>query len=79
MTPKEKALELYNNYFKAIPFADELQEEEKVVAKRCAIIAVNEITKDYEDRMMAGHIEFLTGKGQPVDFWSKVKEEIEKL
>jgi hypothetical protein len=74
MTPKEKAEELINNFR---DFADGTCPEtdryspkiEKQKAKQCAIIAVNEIIK-------FGN---LMGIREPMMYWNKVKEEIEKL
>jgi len=74
MTPKEKAEELINNFR---DFADGTCPEtdryspniEKQKAKQCAIIAVNEIIK-FGNQM---------GIREPMMYWNKVKEEIEKL
>ena len=65
MTPKDKALELVQKYFKAnhqpYGFKD---------AKQCALIAVDEIL----DMVKHTPIEFIE-----TDYWQEVKQEIEKL
>ena len=65
MTPKEKALELVQKYFKAnhqpYGFKD---------AKQCALIAVDEIL----DMVKHTPIEFIE-----TDYWQEVKQEIENL
>jgi len=74
MTPKEKAEELINNFR---DFADGTCPEtdryspniEKQKAKQCAIISVDEIIK-FGNQM---------GIREPMMYWNKVKEEIEKL
>jgi hypothetical protein len=66
-SPKEKAEELYCKYdslFKA-PFKKHQQ------IKQCALIAVDEILKDREE------IDGMRVINDP--YWSKVKQEIEKL
>lgn len=66
MTAKEKALELYNKFFREVPFlqSDDDIRDDMNAAKRCALIAVDELTKaDYLRE----------------DFWWEVKYEIEKL
>jgi hypothetical protein len=72
MTPKEKAEELVLKYLR-------LQEEgssnwfHKILAKQCALIAVNEILDvdcfDMSEEHFDNHIEY----------WQEVKQEIEKL
>jgi hypothetical protein len=65
MTPKDKALELVQKYFKAnhqpYGFKD---------AKQCALIAVDEIL----DMVKHTPIEFIE-----TDYWQEVKQEIENL
>ena len=65
MTPKDKALELVQKYFKAnhqpYGFKD---------AKQCALIAVDEIL----DMVKHTPIEFIE-----TDYWQEVKQDIEKL
>ena len=67
MTPKEKAEELVLKYLR-------LQEEgssnwfHKILAKKCALIAVDEILDNLEDHT-----------GKDIKFYNEVKQEIEKL
>ena len=72
MTPKEKAIELYNKYLDGFNF-DSTYRNCYEQSKQCALIAVDEIfeeTRDYcednyhQDRM---------------NYWQEVKQEIEKL
>jgi hypothetical protein len=67
MTPKEKAEELFGKYAIYLRANLRYDEEANEDAKVCALIAVDEILKD-----------------QPFDiiklqYWQKVKQEIEKL
>jgi hypothetical protein len=68
MTPKEKAKELY---FK-------MHSQEQIVskeAKQCALIAVDEIIKEYSNvRPMFVYI-----TPPRLRYWQEVKQEIEKL
>jgi len=70
MTPKEKAKELVSKYFDTIMsfLTDNMK---KMNAKQCALIAVDEILKDREE------IDGMRVINDP--YWSKVKQEIEKL
>jgi len=69
MTPKEKAKELINKYFDVIPH----RHTSRKLAKKCAIIAVEEI-------MEATQKFTLKGKSHPIYvYYEEVKQEIEKL
>jgi len=63
MTPKEKAIELVNKYWKIgeEEYQDTILNWEE--SKQCALIAVDEILKDTSNS----------------DYWQKVKQEIHKL
>ena len=61
MTPKEKAQELYNKMYDYSLFEEE--------AKRCALIAVDEILK----------VSFFFKLIAETEYWEEVKKEIEKL
>jgi hypothetical protein len=67
MTPKEKAIELVNN-FSNVPLLDSYE------AKQCALIAVNMVIKCCED-----YDELNETYVTQVDHWTEVKREIEKL
>jgi hypothetical protein len=68
MTPKEKAEELVEDYRNAYPTytSNRLNLHQ---AKRCALIAVNEILKNDTIFLYVHHL----------DFWKEVKHELEKL
>ncbi len=65
MTPKEKAQELVNKFYRIIPL-DKMTIDFDL-AKKCALIAVDEI------------IDELTSRGILSGFWYEVHEEIKKL
>ena len=67
MTPKEKAEEIYDNCLNKIQGLEGTEWWES--AKQCAIIAVDEIIK-FGNQL---------GIREPMMYWYKVKEEIEKL
>jgi hypothetical protein len=65
-TPKEKAEELVDKFFQFTPAEEEFEYD---YAKQCALIAVDEIIKFGNEQ----------GIREPMMYWHKVKEEIEKL
>lgn len=65
MTPKQKAFNLFAE------FASRLNDGR--IAKRCALIAVDEIL---QDDMYDMSEEFFTSR---IEFWEEVKEEIKKI
>jgi hypothetical protein len=69
MTPKEKAKELTNSFYRIIPL-DKMTIDYNL-AKKCALIAVDEILNDpfYTNTIN------ISG----VYYWQEVKQEIEKL
>jgi len=74
MTPKEKAKELINK-FQHPPSAFEHTECDCLhidIAKECALIAVNEVI----DTLYEYHYDSASGA---YEFWTEVKEELEKL
>jgi len=67
MTPKEKAEELYNKYFK---FCNELSHDKnKILAKLMAITCVNELIEE---------VKYFTPDIRK-KYYDEVKQEIEKL
>ena len=72
MTPKEKAIELYNKFYNTSSHPHHV-ESRKNNAKQCALIAVDEIIKsnpikfDEDDNCIASY------------WWKEVKQEIEAL
>ena len=75
MTPKEKAIELYNKMYETgfKPKSALIRTEQ---TKECALIAVDEIL----DNMMLYQEKFDAGKKiHHKYYWQEVKKEIEKL
>jgi hypothetical protein len=82
MTPKEKAIELYNKFYNTSSHPHHI-ESRKDNAKQCALIAVDEILE-------ATKTKYKWGGGSPEKlvhfeevkydtYWQEVKQEIEKL
>jgi protein-tyrosine-phosphatase len=67
MTPKEKAKELFDK-MDMIIYTD--QDNWKSQCKQCALIAVDEIINNYEDRYKYCNSKI---------YWEEVQQEIEKL
>ena len=72
MTPKEKANEICNKMLYQIDWNAQ-PSTVKGVAKKCALIAVDEILNDLSNINYG--IEYLGRR----DYWQEVKQEIEKL
>jgi len=77
MTPKEKAKELvdkFNDYTVQATkyYANGKMEECKEDAKECALIAANEVI----DTLYEHHYDSASGA---YEYWTEVKEELEKL
>jgi len=67
MTPKEKAIELYNKFITYVQRYDEyVDERSKFKAKECALICCSEVL---------GYM----GADRGYQYWTEVKQEIEKL
>ena len=66
MTPKEKAKELYDKFYMAIPNNEMGLDNEASI--QCALIAVDEILSVIWINL-----------DDEVDYWAEVKQEIEKL
>ena len=80
MTPKDKALELYNKYEQlGRDFTRGVSMKE--FAKRCALIAVDELIKYHDDIMDVVRYELPSNIVAviPYKYWEDVKQEIEKL
>jgi hypothetical protein len=85
MTPKEKAEELVDTY-KFVLWSEDTQCGEEIlctgIAKRCALIAVDELL-EFENRVIEEWRNYFEGKGGSMKveriFWQEVKHEIEKL
>ena len=75
MTPREKAEELYQKYYKSVERLSEgYASRYDKTAKQCALIAVDEIIKSHRlclvDKKLTHPME---------NYWQEVKTEIEKL
>lgn len=73
MTPKQKANELMDAM---LGYNDEYHHSTQYVAKKCALIMVEEIiqiVEDYEDALE------LSQSSDIYEFWVEVKKEIEKI
>jgi hypothetical protein len=70
MTPKEKAKELYNKFYMAIP-SDEMGLSDEA-SRQCALIAVDEIIKanPYERNK--------TDMDSTIDYWQEVKQSLQE-
>lgn len=74
MTPKEKAIELVNN-FKDLTLNVEYDDvQNNFTAKQCALITVNEILNSNPHSNP-----FNTNVYPTMDYWQEVKQEINKL
>ena len=67
MTPKQKAINLFNSYVKLLPFGSNVER-----AKQCALVAVDEIL-EILDKMD------WTFTDKKADYFREVKQEIEIL
>jgi hypothetical protein len=77
MTPQEKAKELWTTYRFALSIKNApLGEQKDLIAKQCALIAVDEILKS----VSVNKVLYLTDMTYQIyTYWSKVKDELEKL
>jgi hypothetical protein len=69
MTPKEKAVDLFNDYYSYLKANLMYDEEARLDAKVCALIAVDELI--YETQFEVPNIR--------QRYWIDVKQELEKL
>jgi len=78
MTPKEKALELYNRFFREVPFlqSDDDIRDDMNAAKRCALIAVDEMIAFSKHAFSFIHADLATPS---IQYLEEVKQELEKL
>lgn len=87
MTPKEKAIELFDKYYKlfnnfpnyqyVIENLNTIQDEKLYTTKQCALIAVDEILEATKMHQYA--LNEIPSKIVYNNYWTKVKQEIEKL
>lgn len=64
--PQEKAIELVNKYL-------QVYDGRVDIAKRCALIAIDEIIKTFVPKNKPNYI------SSEIEYWQDVKKEIEKL
>ena len=79
MTPKEKAIELYEKFYYKLPssLADKVQD---CAAQECALIAVDEILNVIPYSIMDTHKgEVYFYENDERNYFEEVKKEIEKL
>jgi hypothetical protein len=78
MTPKEKAKELYNKFFRSVPFLSKgcHPMDDYNAAKQCALIAVDEIIKVFNPENWGLEMD---SAFESIEYWDKVKKEIEAL
>ncbi len=72
MKPKEKAKELYDNFYELYP-----EQDAQFIAKECALIAVNEILSAVN--VTTGNAAQGRLVNQLNSYFQQVKQEIEKL
>lgn len=73
MTPKEKAIELYNKMCSTMPHHSTTNASVYLISQQCALIAVDEIIKANPYEVSK------TDMDSTIDYWMEVKQEIEKL
>ena len=73
MTPKEKAKELVDKYLDITLNVESDDDINKYTAKQCTLIAVDEIKE-----VVSLCIPYKDEKSY-IDYWQKVKQELEKL
>jgi len=88
MTPQEKAIELVDQY-RLILIQSETDAGEEIlcttIAKQCALVAVNEIIESrkddvaFNDTMWENASEYYKPHPMYLNYWFKIKTEIEKL
>ena len=70
MTPKEKAIELFNKMVSEMPLQNNTNANVHYISKQSALIAVDEILLEFAHNEAVYH---------KLRFWLEVKIEIEKL
>ena len=84
MTPQEKAKELYHKYADEFNF-DDTYRGYREQSKQCALITVNEIIEsrkadpDFDDTKLGIVTHYIAPHPLRLSYWTKVKQELEKL
>ena len=76
MTPKEKALELFNKYATYVVMWVGGVEVERQNCKQCALIAVDQIILE---QCKSSELKDPRYQDERIRYWNEVKQEIEKL
>tara|TARA_R110000868_G_scaffold53103_1_gene167047 strand:+ start:580 stop:810 length:231 start_codon:yes stop_codon:yes gene_type:complete len=76
MTPKEKADELFNNFYNHCFNPDGYRSDNEDNAVECALFCVDEILKALESDSIIYGSEY---RFEETDYWQEVKNEINKL
>jgi len=79
MTPKEKALELYNKYAKILHFIHDVRSEYNEYAKECALIAVDYMDEACGSALSAMGFSDEMIKEISIEYLENVKKEINLL
>jgi hypothetical protein len=74
MTPKQKAVDLFNDYYSYLKANLMYDEEARLDAKVCALIAVDEIINICLPSSEYGGV--ITNA--TIEYWQEIKQEIEK-
>jgi hypothetical protein len=79
MTPKEKAIELFDKMHWAMPHPSTTNAEIYIISKQCALITVDEIIEallEYDNRNATYELQNMD---RDFNYWEEVKKEIENL
>ena len=79
MTPQEKAKELVDKFYQQAPLEDIKFYSNDVMAKDCALIAVDEIIKNNLEYLRDAGLHNDVALNIDLSFWQDVKHKIEKL
>jgi hypothetical protein len=79
MTPQQKAVDLFNDYYSYLKSNLMYDEEARQDAKQCALIAVDEIIENNLEYLRDAGLHNDVALNIDLSFWEKVKQEIELL
>jgi hypothetical protein len=71
MTPKEKAIELFDKFELSFAGVISADEDWEALGKQCALIAVDEVIEALHEHHWQNRL--------IIDYWQEVKNELEKL
>jgi hypothetical protein len=78
MSPKEKAIELYNKFYDTSSHPHHIETRQQI-AKQCALISVNEMEEVYASAVSAITKNKKLAESTKSVYLQEVKQEIEKL